>query len=116
MTSEPTVKRFDCVKRTREVRDRINEEIADLSGEELREWLSRRPTDPVLASLFDRSAVPEGREGGARVARGQEGSAPASVIHSRRGSRMKRDPDSRQASVSGSVPAGDEAVMIGLRS
>ena len=70
MKSEPTVKRFDCVKWTREVRDRINEEIADMSGEELREWFSRRPTDPVLARLFDRRTVPESREAGARAASG----------------------------------------------
>ena len=70
MKSEPTVKRFDCVKWTREVRDRINEEIADMSGEELQEWFSRRPTDPVLARLFDRRTVPAGREAGARAAGG----------------------------------------------
>ena len=44
MKSEPREKKFDCVKWTREVRDRINEQIADMSGEELREWLSQRPT------------------------------------------------------------------------
>lgn len=70
MKSEPTVKRFDCVKWTREVRDRLNDEIADMSGEELREWFSRRPTDPVLARLFDRRTVPEGSEADARAASG----------------------------------------------
>lgn len=65
MKSEPREKKFDCVKWTREVRDRINEEIADMSGEELREWFSQRPTDPVLARLFDRRKSPEGRKVGA---------------------------------------------------
>lgn len=60
MKSESRKKKtFDCVKWTREVRDRINEEIADMSGEELRDWLSQRPTDPVLARLFDRRKAPE---------------------------------------------------------
>lgn len=62
METEPGEKKFDCVKWTREVRDRINEEIADLSGEELREWFSRRPTDPILARLFDLRKAPEGRK------------------------------------------------------
>ena len=63
MKSESRKKKtFDCVKWTREVRDRINEEIADMSGEELRDWLSQRPTDPVLARLFDRRKAPEGRD------------------------------------------------------
>ena len=62
MMSEPGEKKFDCVKWTREVRDRINEEIADMSGEELREWFSQRPKDPILARLFDRRKAPDGRK------------------------------------------------------
>ena len=65
MKSESREKEFDCVKWTREVRDRINDQIADMSGEELREWLSQRPTEPVLARLFDRRKAPEG--GGVRA-------------------------------------------------
>ena len=68
MKGEPTVKRLHCVTWTREVRDRTHEEIADMSGEEIREWFSSRPTDPVLARLFDRRTVPEGREAAAGAA------------------------------------------------
>lgn len=64
---------FDCVKWIREVRDWINEEIADMTGEELREWFARRPTDPVLARLFDRMGAPEGRRAGAQPRAGEEG-------------------------------------------
>ena len=73
MTSESREKEFDCVKWTREVRDRINDQIADMSGEELREWLSQRPTDPVLARLFDRRKVPEGGRVRAQAAGGRGG-------------------------------------------
>ena len=43
----------DRVKWTREVRDRINEEIVAMSDRELRECFSQRPTDAVLGSLYD---------------------------------------------------------------
>ena len=43
----------DRVKWTREVRDRINEEIVDMSDRELRECFSQRPTDAVLGRLYD---------------------------------------------------------------
>ncbi len=40
MNEQPTQeKAFDCVKWTREVRDRINEKIADMSYAELSQWL-----------------------------------------------------------------------------
>jgi len=58
--SETGVKSFDCVKWTRETRDRISAEIKDMSGEELRRWLdARRPQDPFLAELFDRKTSPK---------------------------------------------------------
>ncbi|WP_419167136.1 hypothetical protein [Candidatus Palauibacter sp.] len=60
--SDADEKSFDVMKWLRETRDRINEEIVDTSGEELREQFSRRPRDPVLAGLFDRRKVPEGRK------------------------------------------------------
>ena len=53
MNRETRVKSFDCVKWTRETRDRINAEIQDMSHEELSRWFdSRRPTDPFLAELL----------------------------------------------------------------
>lgn len=41
MTNDPQrqEKASDCVKWTREVRDRINEKIADMSYAELSQWL-----------------------------------------------------------------------------
>ena len=61
MQSETGIKSFDCVKWTRETRDRISAEIRDMSDEELRRWLeARRPQDPFLAALFDQKASPKG--------------------------------------------------------
>ncbi len=60
MKTKAGEKAFDCVKWTREVRDRINEEIADMSGADLREWFAQRPADPLLAKLFDRRTAPAG--------------------------------------------------------
>ena len=61
MQSETGIKSFDCVKWTRETRDRISAEIRDMSDEELRRWLeARRPQDPFLAALIDRKTSPKG--------------------------------------------------------
>ena len=52
-------KDFDCVKWTREVRDRIYEESKHMTLAEYRQWLeSRRPTHGVLAKLWDRRTDP----------------------------------------------------------
>ena len=60
MQSETGIKSFDCVKWTRETRDRISAEIRDMSDEELRRWLEARgPQDPFLAALFDRKTSPK---------------------------------------------------------
>ncbi len=49
-------KTFDCVAWTRETRNRISAQIKDLSTEEKIRWFeNRRPSDPFLAKLFDRS-------------------------------------------------------------
>lgn len=61
MQSEISIKAFDCVKWTRETRDRISAEIRDMSDDELGRWLeARRPQDPFLAALFDRKTSPKG--------------------------------------------------------
>ena len=61
MQSEAGNKSIDCVKWTRETRDRISAVIRDMSDEELRRWLeARRPQDPFLAALFDRKTSPKG--------------------------------------------------------
>ena len=52
-------KDFDCVKWTREVRDRIYEETKHMTLAEYLQWLeSRRPTPGVLAKLRDRRTDP----------------------------------------------------------
>lgn len=68
MQSETGIRSFDCVKWTRDTRDRISSEIKDMSDEELRRWLeARRPQDPFLAALFDRKASPKGSRAPART-------------------------------------------------
>ena len=62
MKSNRTEKPFDCVKWTRETRDRINEKLAAMSPEECLEWLNRRPTDSFLAKLWDRRKPPRSVE------------------------------------------------------
>ena len=62
MTSETRQKSFDCVKWTRERRDRMYEETKNMSPEERRRWSeSLRPTDPLLADLYDRAKPPASR-------------------------------------------------------
>ena len=71
MKTEDGGRAFDCVKWTRRIRDQIHEETAGMSREERQEWYSRRPTDPVLARLFDRRKPPEGGRISARCAAGR---------------------------------------------
>ena len=50
--SETTSKAFDCVKSMREIRNRINSEIADMSYAELSQWLDRQvQEDPFFARI-----------------------------------------------------------------
>ena len=52
MTSENRTKSFDCVKSAREIRDRVSAEIANMSYEELRQWLDARvQQDPFFARI-----------------------------------------------------------------
>ncbi len=61
MKCERTPKAFYCVKWMREVRERIYEETAGMSGEEWRWWREARiRTDPVLVELYDRRKAPAG--------------------------------------------------------
>ena len=48
MTSDGKAKRFDCVKFTREVRDRISAEIKDMNHEELQAYLDAGPRQHPL--------------------------------------------------------------------
>ena len=58
MNSGPEEKAFDCMKWLRETRVQIYEETKDMTREERRAWYSQRPTDPILARLYDRWKVP----------------------------------------------------------
>ena len=52
MTSENRTTSFDCVKSAREIRDRVSAEIANMSYEELRQWLDARvQQDPFFARI-----------------------------------------------------------------
>ncbi len=55
----PPIEGFDCVKWTRETRDRIYEETKDMSFEEQRAWSHARiRRDPGLAAILDRIVAP----------------------------------------------------------
>ena len=61
MTNEIREKSFDCVKWTREVRDRHYEETKDMSFEEWRRWLDERlSTNPLIAKMKERMVEPLG--------------------------------------------------------
>ena len=60
MNNDASEKSFDVMKWLRATRADLYEETKNMSIDERREWESRRPTDPVLARLFDRRTVPEG--------------------------------------------------------
>ena len=75
MKTETGAKKFDCVKWTREVRDRIYEETKDMSAEERQRWREARiRKDPLLSEWFDRINAPEGRRMPAETA-GERGAA-----------------------------------------
>ena len=62
MTTETPAKSFDCIRFVREARARIHEETKHMTAEEFVQWLrTRRPTDPKLAAMKDRSVPPSGR-------------------------------------------------------
>ena len=59
MTSDAASKRFDCVKWTRAMRDRIHKETAGMSHAERRRWREARiRKNAPLAELFDRGTPP----------------------------------------------------------
>ena len=59
MTNEIREKSFDCVKWTREVRDRHYEETKDMSFEEWRRWLDERlSANPLMAKMKERMVEP----------------------------------------------------------
>ncbi len=78
MTSKAETKRFDCVKSMREIRDQISAEIADMSYDELSQWLDKRVRENPHFSRIPHSRKP------ARPSIGQtgirEGGDPSSAI------------------------------------
>ena len=55
--SEHSSETFDCVQNMRQIRDRLNVEIAGMSYDELVKWLrTHRYASPLLRSLADRAA------------------------------------------------------------
>ena len=55
--SEASSKTFDCVQSMRRIRDRLSAEMADMSYDELAEWLrSHHYSDPVLQRLAEKAA------------------------------------------------------------
>ena len=55
--SEQTVKTFDCVQNMRQARDRLNEEIAELSYDDLVSWLcGHRYADLCFQRLAEKAA------------------------------------------------------------
>ena len=63
-------KEFDCVKTTREIRDRLSVELAGMSLEDRIQWLNSRDfSDPLLRRLVNRLRPQEGRDGESAPAR-----------------------------------------------
>ena len=63
MTTTRDKKGFDCVKSTREIRDRLSVELAGMSPEERVRWLNSRDlSDPLLRRRVNRLRPPEGRD------------------------------------------------------
>ena len=55
MTTKREKERFDCVKTTREIRDRLSVELAGMSSEERVQWLNNKYlSDPLLRRLANR--------------------------------------------------------------
>ena len=63
-------KGFDCVKTTREIRDRLSAELDGMSPEDRIQWLnSMDVADPLLRRLVNRLRQQEGRSGKSAPAR-----------------------------------------------
>ncbi len=55
--SKPSSKTFDCVQSMRQIRDRISAEVADMSYDELAQWLrTHKYSDPFLQRLAEKAA------------------------------------------------------------
>ncbi len=55
--SKPSSKTFDCVRSMRQIRDRLSAEIADMTYDELAQWLrAHQYSDPFLQRLAAKAA------------------------------------------------------------
>lgn len=59
--TKPSAKTFDCVQMTRRIRDRLSAEIANMSYDELVQWLrSHQYSAPHLKELADKAVQRNG--------------------------------------------------------
>ena len=71
---------FDCVKTTREIRDRLSVELAGMSPEDRVHWLNGRDfSDPLLRRLANRRRPREGRGGESAPARSTGSHGPDAI-------------------------------------
>ena len=71
---------FDCVKTTREIRDRLGVELAGMSPEDRVQWLNTRDfSDPLLRRLVNRRRSQEGRGGESAPARSTGSPVPDAI-------------------------------------
>ena len=69
---------FDCVRTTREIRDRLGVELAGMSPEDRVQWLNTRDfSDPLLRRLVNRRRSQEGRGGESAPARSTGSPVPS---------------------------------------
>ena len=55
--NKPSSKTFDCVQSMRQIRDRLSAEVADMSYDELAQWLrAHQYSDPFLQRLAEKAA------------------------------------------------------------
>ena len=55
--SKPSSKTFDCVQSMRQTRDALSAEIAEMSYDELAQWLrAHRYSHPILQRLAEKAA------------------------------------------------------------
>ena len=77
MMNTRTKKAFDCVKTTREIRDRLSAELVGMSPEDRVQWLNSRDfSDPLLRRLVNRLRPQEGRDGESAPARSTRSPVP----------------------------------------
>ena len=80
MTTTREKQGFDCVKTTREIRDRLGVELAGMSPEDRVQWLNTRDfSDPLLRRLVNRRRSQEGRGGESAPARSTGSPVPDAI-------------------------------------